>query len=153
MVGHVNAYYWFRDSGEVMNRHLSHHGFSLLELVIITLVVSIAAVGLLAMFGGVGRSLAINEDTQTAAQLGQECSEHILAARRNPQIGYGAINDTICNVLPAPLTGFTRQVTVTDLTASPPCTVSAAGTCKKIDVRITAETTNPTVFTFMLVNY
>lgn len=152
MVCHFNSRFRFRGGDDAMNRPLCK-GFSLIELIIIIVVVSIAAVGMLALFGGVGRSLGINEDTQTAAQLGQECSEHILAARRNPKIGYSAINNTICDVLPAPLAGFTRTVAVTDLTTSPPCTVSTAGTCKKVEVSITADTTNPTVFTFMIVNY
>ena len=95
----------------------------------------------------------MNSPTQTAAQLGQECSEHILAARRNPKIGYSAISNTICDVLSAPLAGFTRTVAVTDLTTSPPCTVTTAGTCKNVVVSITTPTTSPTVFTLMVVNY
>jgi len=135
-----------------MNRPL-HKGVSLIELIIVIVVVSIAAVAMLPLFGGVARSLNINEDTQTAAQLGQECAEHILAARRNPLLGYGAINNTICNALPDPLAGFTRTVAVTDLTASPPCTVTTAGTCKNVRVSITTPTTSPTVLTLMVVNY
>lgn len=92
MVCHFNSRFRFRGGDDAMNRPLCK-GFSLIELIIIIVVVSIAAVGMLALFGGVGLSLAINEDTQTAAQLGQECSEHILAARRNPKIGYSAINN------------------------------------------------------------
>ena len=134
-----------------MNRPL-HKGFSLIELIVVIVVVSIAAVGLLPLFGGVARSLNINEDTQTAAQLGQECSEHILAARRNPLFGYGAISNTICNALPAPLAGFARTVAVTDLITSP-CTVNTAGTCRNVRVSITTLTTSPTVLSLMVVNY
>ena len=152
MVRQLNSRFRLRGGGDTMNRPLCA-GFSLIELVIVIVVVSIAAVGMLALFGGVARSLNINEDTQTAAQLGQECSEHILAARRNPKMGYSAINNTICDVLPAPLAGFTRTVAVTDLTTSPPCTVTTAGTCKNVVVSITTPTTSPTVFTLMVVNY
>lgn len=134
-----------------MNR-LQSKGSSLIELIVVIVVVSIVSVGIPALFAVVERSLNINEDTQTAAQLGQECSEHILAARRNPKIGYSAINNTICNALPAPLAGFTRTVAVTDLITSP-CTVNTAGTCKKVEVSIATPTTNPTVFTLMVVNY
>ena len=152
MVCHIEPHNRLRGGNNAMIRPPCK-GFSLIELIIVIVVVSIAAVGMLALFGGVGRSLSINEDTQTAAQLGQECCEHILGARRNPKIGYSAINDASCDVLPAPLAGFARKVTVTDLTTSPPCTVSSAGTCKKVEVSITATTTNPTVFTFMIANY
>ena len=152
MVRHFKPRVRFHRGSDAMKR-LPDKGFSLIELVMIIVVVSIAAVGMLSLFGGVARSLAINEDGQTAAQLGQECSEHVLAARRNPNIGFGAINNTICDALPAPLTGFTRKVNVTDLTASPPCTVTTAGTCKQVEVSITATATSPTVFTFMIANY
>lgn len=152
MVRQLNSRFRLRDGGDSMNRPL-YKGFSLIELIIVIVVVSIAAVSMLALFGGAARSLNINEDTQTAAQLGQECSEHILAARRNPQIGYGGIDDTICNALPDPLAGFTRTVTVTDLITSPPCTVITAGTCRNVVVSIATPTTSPTVFTLMIVNY
>lgn len=128
-------------------------GVSLIEMIVVIVLVSAAAVPLLSLYGGVVRSLPINEDTQTAAQLGQECSEHVLASRRNPAIGYGAIDNAICDALPPPLDGFARKVEVTALASSPPCTVKKAGTCKKVEVRISAQTTNPSVFTLMLVNY
>lgn len=128
-------------------------GISLIEMIVVMVLVSAAAVPLLSLYGVVVRSLPINEDTQTAAQLAQECAEHVLAARRNPAVGYGAIDNSICNVLPPPLAGFARKVEVTDLAASPPCTVKAAGTCKKVEVSVSAQTTEPTRLTFMLVNY
>lgn len=130
----------------------SNRGVSLIEMIVVIVMVSAAAVPLLSLYGAVARSLPINEDTQTAAQLGQECSEHILAARRNPAIGYSAINNAICDALP-PLAGFARKVKVTDLASSPPCTVKKAGTCKHVEVSITAQTTNATLFTFMIANY
>lgn len=131
----------------------SNRGVSLIEMIVVMVLVSAAAVPLLSLYGVVARSLPINEDTQTAAQLGQECSEHIFAARRNPAIGYGAIDNSICNALPPPLAGFARKVKVTDLVSSPPCTVKKAGTCKKVEVSISAQTTDLTLFTFMIANY
>ncbi len=136
-------------------KHPRGTGFSLIELVIIIVVVSIAAVGMLALFGVVGRSLAINEDTQIAAQVAQECAEHIMAVRRNPLQGYAAITTTICDTppLPAPPAGFTRTVAVTPLATNPPCTVAAAGTCQQVQVTVTTPTTAPAVLTLMVVNY
>lgn len=127
-------------------------GFSLIELIVLIVVVSIGAVMLLALFGGVARSLASNEDIQTAAQLAQECSEHVMAVRRNPAQGFAAVTDTVCDVLPAPLPGFTRAVAVTDLIVSP-CTVTAAGTCRKVVVSIAKAGLKPAAVTLMVVNY
>lgn len=128
-------------------------GFSLIEFIALIVVVSIAAVVLLAQFGGIAKSLASNEDIQTAAQLAQECSEHVMAVRRDPARGFAAVTDTVCDVLPAPLPGFTRTVDVTELTASPPCTVTTAGTCKQVIVSIAKGVITPGAVTLMVVNY
>ncbi len=133
-------------------RHILR-GFSLIELVVVIVVVSIAAVVLLGLFGGIAKSLGSNEDIQTAAQLAQECSEHVMAVRRNPAQGFAAVTNTVCDVLPAPLPGFTRTVAVTDLTASPPCTVTAAGTCKQVVVSIAKVGLTPAAVTLMVINY
>lgn len=136
-------------------KHPRRTGFSLIELVIIIVVVSIAAVGMLALFGIVGRSLAINEDTQIAAQVAQECAEHIMAVRRNPLPGngYAAITTTICDALPALPTGFGRTVVVAPLATNPPCTVAAAGTCQQVQVTVSTPSTANAVLTLMVVNY
>ena len=128
-------------------------GFSLIEIIIVIVVVSVAAVVLSGFFGGIAKSLGANEDIQTAAQLSQECSEHLLAMRRNPAVGFAGITNTICDALPPPLTGFARSVDVAPLTDSPPCTVTAAGTCKKVVVTITKGADTPAAVTLMLVNY
>lgn len=128
-------------------------GFSLIELIALIVVVSIATVVLLAQFGGIAKSLSSNEDIQTAAQLAQECSEHVMAVRRNPAQGFAAVTDTVCDVLPAPLPGFTRTVDVTELTTSPPCTVTTAGTCKQVIVSIAKGVITPGAVTLMVVNY
>lgn len=133
-------------------RHIPR-GFSLIELIVVIVVVSIAAVVLLQLFTGVAESLASNEDIQTASQLAQECGEHVMAVRRNPAQGVGAVTNSVCDVLPAPLPGFARAVAVTDLTASPPCTVTTAGTCKRVVVSITKGAATPAAVTLMVVNY
>ncbi len=128
-------------------------GFSLIELIVAVVVVSIAAVVLLQLFTGVAESLASNEDIQTASQLAQECGEHVLAVRRNPAQGFAAVTNSVCDVLPTPLPGFTRTVAVTDLTASPPCTATRAGTCKEVVVSIANGAVTPAAVTLMVVNY
>ena len=133
-------------------RHIPR-GFSLIELIVVIVVVSIAAVVLLAQFGGIAKSLGSNEDIQAAAQLAQECSEYVMAVRRNPTQGFAAVTDTVCDVLPAPLPGFTRTVDVTNLTARPPCTATTAGTCKKVVVSIAKGAITPAAVTLMVINY
>ena len=58
-------------------------GFTLLELVAVLLVVSIASVPLLGLFSGASLGLLSDEAIQTATQLAQERAETLLAVRRN----------------------------------------------------------------------
>lgn len=127
-------------------------GFTLLELVVVIVVVSIGAVVLLELFTGVAESLGANEDIQAATQLAQECGEHVVAVRRDPKTGFAAVTAAVCDVLPAPPPGFTRQVEVSDLTDSPPCTVTTAGTCKRVVVSVDKGATGAAL-TLMVVAY
>lgn len=74
-------------------------GFSLIEIIVVLVVVGIAGAALLTMYGQAAKTLGTNEDVQTAAQLAQECSEHILEGRRRntqPLLAVGN-NNSICN--------------------------------------------------------
>lgn len=128
-------------------------GFSLIELIVVIVVVGIGAVALLALFANAAKSVGPNEDIQTAAQMAQECSEHVMAVRRNPAQGFASVTNAVCNVLPAPLPGFTRTVEVSDLIARPPCTVATAGTCKQVAIKIAKGADTPAELTLMVVNY
>lgn len=128
-------------------------GFSLIELIVVIVVIGIGAVALLALFAGVAKSVGSNEDIQTAVQMAQECSEHVMAVRRHPAQGFASVTDAVCNVLPAPLPGFTRTVEVSNLTASLPCTVATAGTCKRVAIKIAKGADTPAELTLMVVNY
>ena len=70
------------------------------------IVLSLSSVALVRLFGQMGESLGINRDLQAAAQLAQECSEHLLSARRTYGFAMGGVSD--CS---------TTTVSVTALTA------------------------------------
>jgi Tfp pilus assembly protein PilV len=130
-------------------------GFTLIELVAIIILLSIAGTAILGMFGQVGRSLTTNQDTQTGAQLVQEKAEQILADRRNPARGFAWI---MAANYPAetPISGFAafdRSVTISDITTSPPCPVTTAGTCRQVVVRVSMGLVTVARNTFMVVNY
>jgi len=126
------------------------HGFSLVELVIVIIVISIAAVPLLGLFRGVGDSLLSNDDLQVAQQTAQACGEHVLGLRRrNPSTGYASITSTSCNILPVPA-GFTRPpLTITNPTANP-CPTGAS--CKSVYIAVTKGTLIADI-TLLLTNY
>lgn len=58
-------------------------GFSLIELVAVITVLSVASIGIAAGFAHLGRSQLLNEDIQAASQMAQACAEHLIASRRN----------------------------------------------------------------------
>lgn len=124
-------------------------GFSLLELIMAIVVVSIGAVAIGAAFAAMSRSLALNEDLQRASQVAQECAEHILARARPPRGHYSAVAATDCNAMAA--AGFNRVVNITAIT--PPTPLCDAGwACKRVQVNVTKGTAAVEV-NFMLVQY
>jgi prepilin-type N-terminal cleavage/methylation domain-containing protein len=60
----------------------SQTGFTLIEMVLVIIIISIASVPLFGMFSQAASSLLINEKTQTAVQLAQERAEFLLAIRQ-----------------------------------------------------------------------
>lgn len=86
------------------------HGFSLVELVMVIVILSVAAVAILGRFTQVSSSLSLNENIQTAGQLVQEKAEQILAEARSGQ--FSSIVTTPAQNLTGNYAGYTRSVTV-----------------------------------------
>lgn len=128
-------------------------GFSLIELIMVIVIVAIAAVAIGAAFAWMSRSLAMNEDLQRAAQVAQECAEHVLSLGRPPRGHYAAVAvaspSTICNGMAA--AGFNRVVNVTAMaSAAPLCNVG--WNCKRVQVSVTKGSA-AVELNFMLVQY
>lgn len=113
-------------------------GFSLLELVLVIILVSLAAVPILGTFNQVGSAIVVNEEMQIATQLVQEQAEQLLADKRN--LGYTTpsliAGVTATAPLPAPYGLFDRTVTITDETSASLNGCPAAATCKLIQVDV-----------------
>lgn len=126
-----------------------NRGFSLLELIMAIVVVSIGAVAIGAAFAAMSRSLALNEDLQRASQVAQECAEHILARARPPRGHYSAVASTDCNGMAA--AGFNRVVNITAIIPPTPL-CDATWNCKRVQVSVSKGTAAVEV-NFMLVQY
>ena len=130
------------------------NGFTLIELVAVIVVLSIAAAIFATGFAQLPRPLGVDEEAQTAAQLAQECGEHIVAFRRDsdPSRGYDNIPTgtgiAICDVLTALPAGYTRTVDVTNTSGIAPCPSSAA--CKQAVVTASGGAYSSRI-TFLLV--
>jgi len=129
-------------------------GFSLIELVMVIVMLSIAAVAIGSAFAYMSRSLALNEDLQRSWQIAQECAEHVVGQAREPRGSYASVPvgspSTACNSVPA-VAGYTRTVNVTNM-ASGSALCSAGWNCKQIQISV-VRGSNTSTLNFMVVNY
>ena len=126
-------------------------GFTLIEVIATMVLLSVGAVGIIGMYSNVGRNLSGNQDMQTAAQLVQECSEHVLAQRRNNvAIGYAGVTGVnFCSAALPVMAGFTVTTTVLDPYAPAFC----PGACKRVTISVAKGAVVVATSTIMLVNY
>lgn len=136
-------------------------GFTLIELVVIIVLLSVAGTIILGLFGQVGRSLVTNQDTQTATQSAQACAEQILAFRRSQLAGYGYTNIAVgastgaCNAGFVAAGGVTTAPTVSVVAHSsaslPACPSATAGDCKLVTITVLANGSQAASLSLMLV--
>jgi prepilin-type N-terminal cleavage/methylation domain-containing protein len=133
-----------------VNSRVSKHirGFTLIEMVISMVIISIAAVALLNAMMNSGRALRLTDRVQVGANLVNECAEYIVSSRRNGTKTYAQINSTICDFLP--LSGFTRTVTLAALATSA-CPTGAA--CQSVTVSAYEAGALASQGVFMITNY
>jgi len=129
----------------------SQNGFTLLELVLVIIIVSIASVPLFGMFSQAASSLLINEKTQTAVQLAQEHAEHLLAIRRNQDFNAAQLSGSSTEVLGGNFSGYNRSTVITQPPSGPGCPGGAS--CKEVTVSVAEGATTYAEVTFLLVNY
>jgi len=125
-------------------------GFTLLELVAVILIVTIAAVPLFGLFSQAGIGLLADETIQTATQLAQERAETLLAVRRNRGYADTEVSSGLVENLGGNYAGYTRTTTVTPFTG-----VACPGSfsCKQLTVRVDQGGQARAEVAFILVNY
>ncbi|MEJ2687444.1 MAG: type II secretion system protein [Gammaproteobacteria bacterium] len=122
-------------------------GFSLVELVMVIVILSVAAVAILGRFTQVGASLSLNETIQTAGQLAQEKVEQILAEARSGQ--FNSIASVASHNLTGNFAAYTRSVAVSPYNG-PGC--PAGATCKQVVVSAGKSGSNDAQVALLLVN-
>ena len=137
----------------MMNRVVirNQRGFTLVELIAVIIIVSIATVPLFSLFSQAGFSLLADEKLQTATQLAQERAEYLMAIRRNSGYADPAVSTPLVETLAGNYAGYTRTTTVTDPFVGAACPSGAA--CKQLDVRVDEGGQARAEVTFVLVNY
>lgn len=110
-------------------------GFSLIELLLVIMLLSIISVALVTMFGQLAGKVDINHDINAAAQMAQECGEYLLSQRRENGYGMSSISD--CIALPSFNGNSPAAVTVTDPYSGAGCPASAS--CKLFNINATYD--------------
>jgi prepilin-type N-terminal cleavage/methylation domain-containing protein len=138
---------------EVRSQESGERGFSLIEIIITLVVLSIAAVGVLSVFSVGMKGSADPLLTNQAVQLAQEKMDTIMGDRSNSARGFGWIA-AAANPYAAenPITGFpafNRNVTIYCVSPPPPAnalnTSTGAPPCASGYAHITVTVTNTTI--------
>ncbi len=129
------------------------HGFTLIELIMVIVVLAIAAVALLSGYGQVADTIGTDATLQAGVQLARACGEYLIAERRdNPLKGYTGVTSggsSICNVVPDPQ-GLTVTVTFTPYTAA---ACPAGTTCTLAGITVTQGSETLDTTSLMLASY
>lgn len=134
-------------------------GFSLIELTVVMVLISIGLLGLGRLTGGLGGAVFGSADLQTMSQYAQECAERVMSTRRESGFGSALLTSTLCDPSPA---SYVRTLTLpasyTGSASTPACPLGA--TCRDVTVRVCAGSASPCPATaksasvsFMLVQY
>ena len=130
-------------------------GFSLAELVIAIILISLLSIPVLGQFNQASEVILLDEERQTAAQLAQQEMEQFLAIRRI--LGYSngalALNPGATTVYAPPYNQLQRFLVISNHSGSSGC--PPASTCKKIAVEVQRVSDNAVraQAELLLVNY
>ncbi len=129
----------------------TQNGFTLIEIVLVIIILSVASVPLFGLFSQAGISVLNNEIIQKSTQLAQERAEHLMAIRRNQ--GYTAADISAGQVenLTGAFAGFIRTTTINNPYTGTDC--PAGANCKQVDVSVVESGQKHADITFVLVDY
>ena len=129
----------------------SQNGFTLIEMVLVIIIISLASVPLFGMFSQAASSLVVNEKSQTAAQLAQEQAEYLLAVRRNQDFLAAELAGNTSEVLNGNYSGYTRSTIITQPPVGPGCPAGAS--CKEVTISVDEGGSTYAEVIFLLVDY
>jgi len=129
----------------------TNRGVTLIELLAIVVTMAAAGTILTSMYIQLPRATQVDEQSQHAAQLAQQCSERILSRRRSTAVGAGfaSIASGMCAGLPV-LPGYAVADTATPL-AGGAC--PALANCLRIVVTVTRSAVTVAATDFIVVQY
>ncbi|MEY2801275.1 MAG: hypothetical protein RL513_860 [Pseudomonadota bacterium] len=120
-------------------------GVTLIECIMVIVLVSAGALGVVGLFSTALRALTSGEDLQAVSQFAQACAEEVLASHHKANLAAAATLPALCT---GTRTGYTRTVTVSasyqNQAARPWCPSQVS--CRDVAIDVTS-TLNPTLGT------
>jgi len=133
-------------------RSYRQHGFTLIELIVVLVILSIASVPLFGLYTQASISLLDNEAIQTASQLAQERAELVLSLKRSQgfaTLATGTTNETLAGSF----SGFTRSTIISQPATAPAGCPGGSTVCKQVVVSVSQGGTMRSQLSFLLVDY
>lgn len=137
-------------------------GFTLIELVLVMVIISVGLLGIARLFGNTSTSLSTNEIVQQAAQYAQECAEGAIARRRDSGFAWFASNTFSCGGNPGnftrtanPVGSIYTGIAVGACNGNDPCPCPTGVSCRNVSITVTS-TVNGSLSSFVtlvLVDY
>lgn len=134
-------------------------GFTLIELVIVMIVISVGLLGLAGAFSNASSSLSANETLQQAAQYAQECAESAMATRRDLGFDWFSTNTFSCGSNPSgfirtlnPVGAIYTGVSSGSCNSHNPCPCPNGISCRDVDITVTKGSLYSSI-SIMLVDY
>jgi prepilin-type N-terminal cleavage/methylation domain-containing protein len=115
-----------------------HHGFTLVELIFVIVVLSIGFTGITNGYASLQRGLTRAETAQKATQIAQSCAERMMSLRRLYAYGDPTVA-TACNTISE--TGYNAPA-VTTATASATDGCPSGVTCSKVTITVSCNGTS-----------
>ena len=110
-----------------------NRGFTLIEIVMVLITVSLVAVPIVGMFGNIGKGLILNSQLSEADGYVQACAEHIIVNKKLS--GIASIDSTTCSGITTSAAFTLNVVTTTDVSAHASCpTAIGTPTCKIAEI-------------------
>jgi prepilin-type N-terminal cleavage/methylation domain-containing protein len=131
----------------------AQRGFTLIELVVVIVLLSITAAAIIQLNGGLFKSGNSMRDLQSDTQLLQACAEHVLATRRLTGYDDTPDYDTACEALAVAtkLDNNNFDVTTTPNYTGSSCPIGA--TCQWVDIKVNSTTGTIGPITLQLMKY
>jgi prepilin-type N-terminal cleavage/methylation domain-containing protein len=133
--------------------HHGEQGFTLIELVVVVVLLSITAAAIIQLNAGLYKSGNSMRDLQSDTQLLQACAEHVLATRRLTGFDDTPDYDTACESLAVATKADNNNfdVTTTPNYTGNSCPVGA--TCQWVDIKVNSTVGALGPMTLQLMKY